>query len=456
MVARVAAIRGLPVWLVGGPGCGAYSVARALHQGGDPSGFVSVRGVLANAADVESRVAAALVAEPAADSLALYVERIDRQPLPVQEAILRWIDEGVRWKDRAARVRVFAQSDSMPAPGAPNTVLPALRRRLSALVVSLPPLTARRADLPAICRGLLDEIAANLNRPAATIADEALGKLAERDWPGNVEELEAVLTHALVSGSANRIETADFGPQLMDVTAPAGLPVPTRPATSPDGDSSSQRLMPDPHRLESVITELAHELKNPMVTIKTFAQHLDHLLADPELREKFVHLTTEAIDRMDGFLNELVRFSRFSTPRPQLHPVTDLLSRAVSMGEASLRQRIHMNGIPPTVEVRCDDEQLVFAFRSLIRGLLRELPGDTGIVLDCLPSGELVFRSKATGITRKLQGLLDHGKASESEPSLDFVLADTLILRNGGACRIVRVGDQLEVRVSLPPAVGGS
>ena len=60
--------------------------------------------------------------------------------------------------------------------------------------------------------------------------------------------------------------------------------------------------------LEVVLGELAHELRNPMVTIKTFAQHLDSVLADPEVRARFSALTADAIDRMDGLLETLARF----------------------------------------------------------------------------------------------------------------------------------------------------
>src|SRR6185503_548659 len=82
---------------------------------------------------------------------------------------------------------------------------------------------------------------------------------------------------------------------------------PARPAATRGNGSAFEPpsdLVPDPRGLEVVITELAHELKNPMVTIKTFAQHFDKLLTDTELRQKFLRLATEAVDRMDGFLED--------------------------------------------------------------------------------------------------------------------------------------------------------
>ncbi|MGH7822033.1 MAG: hypothetical protein ACREQ9_19905, partial [Candidatus Binatia bacterium] len=117
------------VLLAGGPGRGSYHVARALHRGGEPVGFLSVRLVIADPADLERRVRASLSADPDLDSLTLYVERLEVQPPAVQEAIARWLDEGVRWSARSVPVRLFAQVDRS-APVALASLLPALRRHL--------------------------------------------------------------------------------------------------------------------------------------------------------------------------------------------------------------------------------------------------------------------------------------------------------------------------------------
>jgi signal transduction histidine kinase len=74
----------------------------------------------------------------------------------------------------------------------------------------------------------------------------------------------------------------------------------TSPAAAADGFASGDdRTVATAPTLEVLLGELAHELRNPMVTIKTFAQHLDSVLDDPEVRARFAALTGEAITRMD-------------------------------------------------------------------------------------------------------------------------------------------------------------
>ncbi|MGH7856814.1 MAG: histidine kinase dimerization/phospho-acceptor domain-containing protein [Candidatus Binatia bacterium] len=439
------------VLLAGGPGRGAYRVARALHRGGDPVGFISVRLPLADADDIDRRIRSALSADPHLESLALYVERLDVQPPPVQEALARWLDEGVRSGGRTLAVRLFGQTDRSAAVSLPG-LLPVLRRHLSVLVIPLPPLSERRDDVPALAEILAADVARRLERPPPALDEDLRRRLVE--WPASLEDLETALVRAILTGDGRTIRSADLEP-FMGTTAfsppvpsPASGPAPSGPSPQP------VRSARESVRLESVITELAHELKNPMVTIKTFAQHMDHLLSDVELREKFTRLTNEAIERMDGFLDELLQFSRFSVPNPRPIDLSGLLSRSLSMTDPSARERVHSNGLPADFLVVVDEEQLVFAVRALIRGLARELPADAAIMLSCRASNEVVLRADAPGLKGKLQGLLYHENGSGSETSLHFVLAEALVQRNGGTCRIVRESDSIEAHLMLPVAPG--
>src|SRR5207237_1158955 len=80
--------------------------------------------------------------------------------------------------------------------------------------------------------------------------------------------------------------------------------------------------------LEYLLAELAHELRNPLVTIKTFADHLPALLEDAELRTRFATLTSDAIERMDGLLENVLAFARLGAPRREAVEVGPILARA--------------------------------------------------------------------------------------------------------------------------------
>ena len=64
---------------------------------------------------------------------------------------------------------------------------------------------------------------------------------------------------------------------------------------------------------------MAHEIKNPLVSIKTFAQLLPERYQDSDFRQTFSNLIGHEIDRIDSLVNQLLRFAR--PAKPHLKPV---------------------------------------------------------------------------------------------------------------------------------------
>jgi len=62
--------------------------------------------------------------------------------------------------------------------------------RVNVLALRLPPLRARREDIPLLANALLTRAAREANRPAPHLSHDVLAALAAYDWPGNVRELE--------------------------------------------------------------------------------------------------------------------------------------------------------------------------------------------------------------------------------------------------------------------------
>jgi len=76
----------------------------------------------------------------------------------------------------------------------------------------------------------------------------------------------------------------------------------------------------------SLAAGMAHEMKNPLVSIKTFTQLLPSKLDDKDFREKFSSITTQEVDRIDRMLEQLLNFSQPMSPRLEpidLHHVID-------------------------------------------------------------------------------------------------------------------------------------
>jgi transcriptional regulator with PAS, ATPase and Fis domain len=71
--------------------------------------------------------------------------------------------------------------------------------RLAVLVVKLPPLRERAADLPLLVEGILDDLRAGDSPMARSLRrGEMLAELLRHDWPGNVRELRNYLEGCLV------------------------------------------------------------------------------------------------------------------------------------------------------------------------------------------------------------------------------------------------------------------
>lgn len=76
--------------------------------------------------------------------------------------------------------------------------------RLNVIPLFLPPLRARKEDIPLLTQVFLKRYAARLQKQEATIRETALRKLIGYHWPGNIRELENVIERAvnIMAGTA--------------------------------------------------------------------------------------------------------------------------------------------------------------------------------------------------------------------------------------------------------------
>ena len=82
--------------------------------------------------------------------------------------------------------------------------------RLRVVTIALPPLRARREDIPLLAQHFLEKLARSGTTPVRGIAPAALERLAGYDWPGNVREMENAITRAATLSSAAVLTPEDF------------------------------------------------------------------------------------------------------------------------------------------------------------------------------------------------------------------------------------------------------
>jgi DNA-binding NtrC family response regulator len=87
---------------------------------------------------------------------------------------------------------------------------PDLLYRLNTVVLRVPPLRERRADIVLLARHYLAAYAAQYGKPPRPLSEEAEAALARHDWPGNVRALRHACERAVILATGARFETGDF------------------------------------------------------------------------------------------------------------------------------------------------------------------------------------------------------------------------------------------------------
>ncbi len=124
-------------------------------------------------------------------------------------------------------------------------------------------------------------------------------------------------------------------------------------------------------RLSSIGTlaaGMAHEIKNPLVSIKTFTQLLADRYKDPEFRATFEEVVPHEVDRIDTIVSRLLDFAR---PRPVAYTHVNIrrtIEEVTALLENQLRKAfvtVEMDAPDQSFFISGDDQQLHQVFLNL-------------------------------------------------------------------------------------------
>jgi transcriptional regulator with PAS, ATPase and Fis domain len=91
--------------------------------------------------------------------------------------------------------------------------------RLQVVTITLPPLRARREDIPLLARHFLEHFAREFRKRAPQLSPAAERLLVEYDWPGNVRELRNVVERAMILEDAGELLPAHLPPEIAQLPA---------------------------------------------------------------------------------------------------------------------------------------------------------------------------------------------------------------------------------------------
>ncbi len=146
----------------------------------------------------------------------------------------------------------------------------------------------------------------------------------------------------------------------------------------------SHRIMRRADRLASVgtlIASLAHEIRNPLVSIKTFTQLLPERMDDEEFRNYFLKVASGEIDRLTILINELIGFARPAEPNLKGEDVNALLEKIelLLVGEARKKNiqitKEYASNLPP---IMVDAEQIKQVFLNILLNAIQAIAVEEG------------------------------------------------------------------------------
>ena len=146
----------------------------------------------------------------------VFLDEIGDMPLNIQSKFLRLLQENsierLGGKDPIdVDVRVIAATNrDLEAAVADGTFREDLYYRLRVVTLIMPPLRERKEDIDTLVEYLLARLSAEMSLNNPGIVAEALSKIEQYDWPGNIRELSNALRKALIFNRGAPLQPEDI------------------------------------------------------------------------------------------------------------------------------------------------------------------------------------------------------------------------------------------------------
>lgn len=165
----------------------------------------------------------------------ILLDEIDALPPYLQVKLLRVLQQKVfekvgDTKTVSVNVRIIAATNrDLEEDIRKGNFREDLYYRLNVITIEVPPLRARREDIPQLIEHFLTYYNTKTKRQVRGVAKDALKVLVNYDWPGNVRELENLIERACVLAEGDMITIENFPRDLSSrVQATVSSPMGTR------------------------------------------------------------------------------------------------------------------------------------------------------------------------------------------------------------------------------------
>ena len=195
----------------------------------------------------------------------LFLDQVNELPLPMQARLGRALREHEFARLGAGdRVQVEGRVLASTASDLERAVAEGRFREelfflLNVVCLTLPPLRQRRNEMGELAQYFVSRYAAHYNKPAALLSSDTLRAFADYSWPGNLQELDAVVKRIVMLNN----EPSACKELLRPAASPAGTET-AMPAPAPDAGVTGAE--PDPHvPLKEIGRHAAEEAERELI-----------------------------------------------------------------------------------------------------------------------------------------------------------------------------------------------
>jgi len=213
---------------------------------------------------------------------------------------------------------------------------------------------------------------------------------------------------------------------------------------------------------------LAHEIKNPLTSIRTFVQLVSLKHYDYRFVEKFERIVLQELDRIDLLLNDLLQLAKPLRMQRAFVSLPAVLQRVVEVHS----ERLHLQDVVLKTNVATalapldgDAEHLYRAFANIVLNAIEAMPAGGVLDIACSPvrqrhdsttasdGMEIIFRDTGMGMSsEQLRSLFTPFQTTKSTGTgLGLALTHKIIEAHGGSIHVTSVSGQgTVVTVTLP------
>jgi len=213
-----------------------------------------------------------------------------------------------------------------------------------------------------------------LNQPVEVVGSRLAGFLRE-----TLESKENLSAQHWVDANTRRSLSVETR-RLLDKKTPLGAVAVLHDLTAEENLRQKEDLVDRAAFWTDLAASMSHEIRNPLVAIKTFAQLLPERFDDPDFRKDFNEIVVQEIDRLDKIITQINNFAHPSELVMKPVDVRASVKKAIELA----RTRVKKNGVAIDTtlpndlpKVLGDEAALTEAFAHLVANAAEATSGRT-------------------------------------------------------------------------------